>query len=85
MGKAIGLGWHLVSGFGNISGLSIIIGVFYECLWCVLPGYCRRVARCGMDLIKEDIDDFGKALRISFVVLIIEFSIKFLFGVFPSV
>ena len=54
-------------------------------LYCTLPDYCRRVARCGMDLIKEDIDDLGKALRISFVVLVIEFSIKFLFGVFPSV
>ena len=54
-------------------------------LYCTLPDYCRRVARCGMDLIKEDIEDLGKALRISFVVLVIEFSIKFLFGVFPSV
>ena len=57
----------------------------YGVFTSILPGYCRRVARCGMDLIKEANGDFGKALKISFVVLVIEFSIKFLFGVFPSV
>ena len=70
-----------VGGFGSSGRLSIIIEIFTS----VLPGYCTRVSRCGMDLIKEANGDFGKALKISFVVLVIEFSIKFLFGVFPSV
>ena len=37
--------------------------------------YCRRVARCGSDLMKDVTCDFGKALTISFVVLIIEFKV----------
>ena len=36
---------------------------------------CRRVARCGIDLMKDVTCDFGKALVISFVVLIIEFKV----------
>jgi hypothetical protein len=37
--------------------------------------YCRRVARCGNDLMKDVTCDLGKALVISFVVLIIEFKV----------
>ena len=50
-----------------------------------LPGYCSLCARCGVALMKEVIEDFGKVFRSSFVVLVIDFNIKFLFGVFPAV
>ena len=35
--------------------------------------YCRRFARCGNDLMKDVVCDFGKALVISFVVLILKY------------
>ena len=50
-----------------------------------LPGYCSLCARCGVALMKVVTEDFGKVFRSSFVVLVIDFSIKFLFGIFPAV
>ena len=38
-----------------------------------------------MAFMKVVNEDFGKVFRSSFVDLIIDFSIKFLFGIFPAV
>ena len=50
-----------------------------------LLGYCSRCTKCGVAFTKVVREDFGKVLRSSLVDLIIDFSIKFLFGIFPAV
>ena len=50
-----------------------------------LLGYCSRFTKCGVAFMNVVREDFGKVLRSSLVDLIIDFSIKFLFGIFPAV
>ena len=50
-----------------------------------LLGYCSSSTKCGGAFTNVVREDFGNVLRSSFVDLIIDFKIKFLFGVFPAV